>query len=266
MKGFVLTKDELAELKEAHRKAKRSNANAAYKINAVILLGTGWKLKQVKQALLLDDETLRSYLEKYREGRVKALIHTDYSGRPSGLSEAQEDQLRQELENTIHLSTLSVIDYVDKEFDRKYSQSGMRDLLHRLGYEYKKPKLVPGNPDVEAQEIFVEQYESFMEEKPVDTEVLFIGAVHPEHNAQAAYGWFKRGEKRELKTNSGRQRLNLHGAINAETAEGRTRLAQKKVRDEPVMMRQAWVDKEDEVTVVRQCLLAGVSRATVYAQ
>ena len=32
------------------------------------------------------------------------------------------------------------------------------------------------------------------------------------------------------------------------------------------MMRQAWVDKEDEVTVVRQCVLAGVSRATVYAQ
>jgi len=56
-----------------------------------------------------------------------------------------------------------------------------------------------------------------MEGKPVDTEVLFIDAVHPEHNAQAAYGWFKRGQKRELKTNSGRQRLNLHGAINAET-------------------------------------------------
>jgi transposase len=219
MKGFVLTIDELAELKEAHRKAKRSNAHAAYKINAVILLGTGWKLKQVKQALLLDDETLRSYLERYREGRVKALIHTDYSGRPSGLSDPQEDQLRQELENTIHLSTLSIIDYVAKEFDKKYSQSGMRDLLHRLGYEYKKPKLVPGNPDVEAQEIFAEQYESFMETKPVNTEVLFIDAVHPEHNAQAAYGWFKRGQKRELKTNSGRQRLNLHGAINAETNE-----------------------------------------------
>jgi len=26
MKGFVLTNDELAELKEAHRKAKRTNA------------------------------------------------------------------------------------------------------------------------------------------------------------------------------------------------------------------------------------------------
>ena len=32
------------------------------------------------------------------------------------------------------------------------------------------------------------------------------------------------------------------------------------------MMRQAWVNKEDEVTVVQQCILAGVSRATIYAQ
>jgi len=32
------------------------------------------------------------------------------------------------------------------------------------------------------------------------------------------------------------------------------------------MMRQAWIDKEDAVPVVQQCVLAGVSRATVYAQ
>ena len=32
------------------------------------------------------------------------------------------------------------------------------------------------------------------------------------------------------------------------------------------MMRQAWIDKTDAVAVVRQCVLAGVSRATVYAQ
>ena len=32
------------------------------------------------------------------------------------------------------------------------------------------------------------------------------------------------------------------------------------------MIRQAWIDKEDEVSVVQQCALAGVSRATMYAQ
>ena len=32
------------------------------------------------------------------------------------------------------------------------------------------------------------------------------------------------------------------------------------------MIRQGWIDQGDEVTVVQQCVLAGVSRATVYAQ
>ena len=38
----------------------------------------------------------------------------------------------------------------------------------------------------------------------------------------------------------------------------------KKVRDQPVMIRQAWIDSEDCVSVVKQCALTGVSRATVY--
>ena len=32
------------------------------------------------------------------------------------------------------------------------------------------------------------------------------------------------------------------------------------------MMRQTWIDKADAVAVVRQCALAGISRATIYAQ
>jgi len=219
MKEFVLSKEQLSELKAAHRKAKRSNAHAAYKINAVILLGTGWTLKQVKQALLLDEETLRSYVKKYRENGIEGLIRTHYLGRFSALIQAQENQLSEELNQTIHLSTQSIIEYVRQTFGKDYTPSGMRDLLHRLGYEYKKPKCVPGNPDLEEQEIFAKQYEDFMAEKSEDIEVFFIDATHPEHNAQAAYGWMKRGERQTLKTNSGRQRLNLHGAIHAETHE-----------------------------------------------
>ena len=32
------------------------------------------------------------------------------------------------------------------------------------------------------------------------------------------------------------------------------------------MTRQIWIDKGDTLTVVRQCVLAGVSRATIYAR
>ena len=78
MKDFWLTNEELKELRTAHR-AER-NRNAAYKINAVILLGTGWKLKQVKDALLIDEETLRSYVEKYKSGGIGKLLETHSAG------------------------------------------------------------------------------------------------------------------------------------------------------------------------------------------
>lgn len=217
MKGFYLTKEQLADLRIAHRCER--NKHAAYKINAVILLGDGWKLKQVREALLLDDETLRKYVAMYPDGGIEELVKTYYKGKEPYLTEAQCELLMNELDGAIHLSSKSVINYVERNFKIVFSVTGMRDFLHRLGYEYKNPKLVPGNPDEEAQEIFAQQYEEFMLKKPGDVEVLFADAVHPEHNGMAAYGWIKRGEKRQLKTNSGRQRLNLHGAINAETLQ-----------------------------------------------
>lgn len=217
VKDFWLSKEQLTELRAAHRLER--NKHAAYKINAVILLGSGWKLRQVKEALLLDDETLRSYVEKYHRGGIDELVKTEYPGKPSQLDDSQTRQLCDELDQKIYMTTKAVIEYVKESFGVQYSLSGMRDLLHRVGYEFKKPKLVPGNPDREAQEIFVEQYEKFMETKDPEVEVLFMDAVHPQHNTMAAYGWIRKGECRRLQTNSGRQRLNLHGAINVETME-----------------------------------------------
>jgi len=217
MNGFELNKDELADLRRSHKLER--DKRAAYKINAVILLGIGWTLEQVKEALLLDEETLRSYVKKFQDGGLPELLDLKHKGSEPHLSEQQIEELRNELNNNIYLTTQAVIAFVEKHFKVSYSLSGMRDLLHRLDYEYKKPKLVPGNPDREAQELFAEQYEEFMLNKPENIEVLFADAVHPQHNTMAAYGWIKRGERRELKTSSGRDRLNLHGAMNAETLE-----------------------------------------------
>ena len=215
MERFVLTEDEISELRRSHRQAK--NKHDADRIKTIYSLGIGHNLNQIASILMVDQETIRNYYKQYKAGGIPALLACHYIGRESLLSEKQQDELETELDASIYLTTQSILEFVKKRFKVTYTRSGMRDLLHRMNYEYKKPKLVPGNPDIEAQEIFAEQYEAFMSNKPEDTEVLFADAVHPEHNAMAAYGWIKRGETRELKTNSGRQRLNLHGAINAET-------------------------------------------------
>lgn len=217
MKGFHVTKNELAALHDALR--QEHNKRYAYRIHAIILLGTGYTLKKVKEVLFIDDETLRNYIDNYRTDGIPGLLSDNRNGKASRLTDSQVELLKHELDTVIHLQTGSLIQFAKDQFDVCYSTSGMRDLLHRLGYVYKKPKLVPGNPDLDEQELFAEQYDDFMLSKPDDVEVVFVDAVHPEHNAMAAYGWIRRGETRELKTNSGRQRLNLHGAINAETHE-----------------------------------------------
>ena len=80
MKGFYLTEQELIELRAAHREAKRRGASsAAYKINAIILLGTGWTFIRVKEALLLDEDTLSRYVDRYKEGGISYLIKTEYN-------------------------------------------------------------------------------------------------------------------------------------------------------------------------------------------
>lgn len=51
MKNFILTNAEIAILRSEHRIAKKCSAKSAYRVNAVILLGSGWDLESVANAL-----------------------------------------------------------------------------------------------------------------------------------------------------------------------------------------------------------------------
>ena len=219
MDKFQLSEECVIELHKAFARAKKKSAKDAYKINVIILLATGWTIETISAALLISDETIRQYKHAYRKGGIKKLLTTKYVGSNCKLTKHQENIFCMELDANIYLTTNQIIEYIKKEFNVSYAVSGMNDLLHRLGYTYKKPKLVPGKSDTEKQDEFVEFYESFMESKAEDEAVYFMDGVHPEHNTLAAYGWIRKGEERKLLSNSGRQRINLHGAINIETLD-----------------------------------------------
>lgn len=217
MDKTFLTEEELVKLHKAFREAK--GKRDAYKINVIILLATGWPIESISAALLISDETIRQYKNAYQKGGIRKLLKTKYSGSNCKLTRHERNILRKELNSAIYLTTNQVIEYVKKKFDICYSVSGMNHLLHKLGYAYKKPKLVPGKGDNEKQEDFLAYYEQFMANKPENEAVYFMDGVHPEHNTLAAYGWIRKGEERKLKSNTGRQRINLHGAINIETLD-----------------------------------------------
>ncbi len=215
MKKHALTPGELKELRFAHSAAKRAHdVRLAYRINAVILLGSGWTAIQVSQALLLDEETIRGYFNRYKAFGIIGLSQDNHGGSECHLSVTQIEELKTFMDKQICLSTVEPINFVKESFDIDYTPRGMGKLLKRIGYTYKKPKLVPGKANAEKQLEFLDDYHLINESLGANDVIYFSDAAHPTHNTMPAYGWVKKDVRYELKANSGRERLNINGAIN----------------------------------------------------
>ena len=220
MKDYTLSKEKIAELEKFHRSLR--DKRQADRIKAVIALSKGWSAVQVAEILLFDEKTSRHYFERYQKDGLQALLDDNYSGAESKLDKHQMSELEGYLEEHIFTDAKSVIAHIYKQYKVRYSLSGVTDLLHRLGFSYKKPTHVPGKQDPAKQQAFLEEYEQLRASKGENDPIYFADATHPQHNSVPSYGWIKKGQEKELKANCGRQRLNINGAINIETFESTT--------------------------------------------
>ncbi len=81
---------------------------------------------------------------------------------------------------------------------------GITKLLHRLGFAYKKPKIIPGKVDRVKQEAFLKTYWETKASLGVKDRMYFLDSTHPQHNTQPSYGWILKGKTNDklVKTNS----------------------------------------------------------------
>ena len=217
MRDYTLSNDKIAELEKLHRSLR--DKRQADRVKAVLALSKGWSPAQVAEILLFDEKTSRKYFERYQQGGGQALLEDNYSGAEPKLDEQQISELECYLEEHIFTEAKSVIAHICKHYKLHYSVSGVTDLLHRLGFSYKKPKHVPGKQDPAKQQAFLDEYEQIKANKGENDPVYFADATHPQHNSVPSYGWIKKGKEKELKANCGRQRVNINGAIDIETLE-----------------------------------------------
>jgi transposase len=214
MNDYTIGAEKLAELRAAHRGTR--DKREADRIKAVVLLATGWSAEQVAEVLQIDPNTVRNHFRRYQQGGIKALGHVAFRGSVCALDAAQLAVLDAHLQTHLYQTAKAVACWVKDTFEVDYTESGMTALLHRLGYVYKKPKVVPGKADPEAQRAFLEQYEKLKQDKGQEDPIYFMDATHPQHNPVIACGWIKRGEEHAVRTNTGRQRVNINGAIDLE--------------------------------------------------
>lgn len=213
MKKFLTDKEETI-LEEAHRAAQHKKQ--ADRIKAILLLNEGFSYEATAHILRLDDSTVRRYENEYQQSGIDGLLEDHYQGSDPLLTEEQHARLEAHLDERVCPNAEAVCAWVKEQFAIEYSIEGMTHLLHRLGFSYKKTRHIPGKADAAKQQAFVTQYEQLKKNKNPEDKIYFVDASHPHHNSMPAYGWIRTGETREIKSNTGRQRINLNGALNLE--------------------------------------------------
>src|SRR6202049_1490863 len=190
--------------------------------NALVLLDDGWSCREVAAAFLLNDDTIRGWHKVFEQRGIEGLTSFDMGGSAGFLSTAQEDALKAYVGATLPRSTRQVGAWIEQEFGLVYeSRSGLIALLHRLGLAYHKPNVIARKLDVARQKAFIESYEKLLNSLGDNEAVLFADAVHPTHAARPAGCWAPKQEKLAIEQTSGRQRINIHGAIDLETGQTR---------------------------------------------
>jgi transposase len=203
-----LTDEERNQLIAQHKRER--DKRICDRIKAVLMRDDGWTWVQISRALLLSEEILRRHLKDYQASKK---LKPDNGGSQEKLSSEQSKLLIQHLNQHTYLYAKDIAVYVKSMWNISYSVSGMTDWLNRNQFSYKKPSLVPGKANLEAQEIWIHKYEHLRRNLGEDETICFADGVHPTHNTQLSYGWIKKGIRKEICSNTGRQRINLSGAL-----------------------------------------------------
>ena len=201
---------------EALQRSKRDK-RICDRIRVILLLDRGWSYEEISIAVFLDEGTIRRYYTTYIEKGKGALFVMNYSGSACRLNKSQIEDLEKYVDKETPTAALELVKYVRDTFGVKYTVSAVVALLHRLGFVYKKPKLVPGKANGKAQEAFLEGLQKLKLQLGQKDAIIYMDGVHPQHNSKPGYGWIKKGKEKVLKSNSARRRININGALNPVT-------------------------------------------------
>lgn len=206
-----LTNSEIDKLRAAHR--VEGEGRVRDRIKAVLMYDKGYKLEEIGAVLILSHEGIRKHLLDYHQ---KEKLAPENGGSYSKMSAQQEEELTKHLEDNNYVYARDVGLYIEKSYGISYTLPGVIKLLHRLGFSYKKPKLIPGKLDMNKQEEFKLQYSLLKGQLAKDEAIYFMDSVHPQYQTRARFGWIRKNVVKTLPSFSGWKRKHIIGAINLE--------------------------------------------------
>ena len=186
----------------------------------MLLLDTGMSCAEVAVVLFIDDDTIRGFHKTFVADGLSGLERFESGGSSCALNDEKIKSFVAWVDE-VHPTTRRIAGaWLKQMFEQSYSKAGLIALMNRVGLVFRKPVLIPRLVDGEAQIAWITAYEKLLNEMTPNEMTMFMDAVHPAHQSRAAGCWTKGdAPPLALATNSGRDRINVHGAIDLATGQ-----------------------------------------------
>lgn len=211
--------DEIKKLIKINKKCKLKIDSD--KIKCIIYWGQGKSWKNIKDSLFISDGTVKSYIDKYKNGGVENLLQTNYESHNYKLNSEQESQLKEYVRDNIIIHTEQVCEFVRETFGITYTVNGMNRTLSRLGFLYIEPKNSEFQVDAYLQGIHIGLgfLPKIVSTKQNET-VYFINAGSVECKSGIDYGWVMPDEDSAMSTRATKsKKICINIAYNLKTKE-----------------------------------------------
>jgi transposase len=208
-----LDKSKVDLLKELQRNT--TDRMSYQRLTTLLMLHNKFSPLTIADNLGIDPTTVYRYYKQYQSSPdFDTYLETHYKPCVGKLTSLQKELIKAYVRANICHTSLQVLTYIKVNFNVTYKSDSVIALLHRLGFVYKKTKLVPSKADEEKQEQFIKEFREIEQNLPKDDLILFGDGVHPHHNTESTYAWIEKGTEKEVLSNTGRVRVNINGAIN----------------------------------------------------
>ncbi|AFM04318.1 transposase [Bernardetia litoralis DSM 6794] len=177
----------------------------------LLSLDQGKSAKELSEILGIDLSSIYNYVKSYHRSGLSGFISSNYLGFWSKLDSFELAALDKELHSHLHKNCQSIAYWIKENLGIDYAVKSLPSLMKRLGFSYKKTKKIPAKAD----KIIAKDIQVLIERLDSENAVLlYSDAVHPQWNTRSNYGWIPTGEEHEIKSISGRKRINLIGTVN----------------------------------------------------
>lgn len=201
---ITFTEQECEELEVCYKETRNR------KVHIVLLRAKGVKKKDILDMFCIHHQTVTNYCHLYKEKGLEGLLANNYKGRPCYLTSEQLEEVKEYIDKNLS-KVKDVRHFIEERFGILYSSGGISELVRRLGYVRKKTKRRPGKADPDEQEKWVKEFEELLSNLGEDEAIGFLDESGFVHNSIPDYVLCQIGESKYIRSNSGRQNINVVG-------------------------------------------------------